>query len=47
MVDEDGMWKAITAVFAYDGFRMVTAIQSMEAREFDEEEGCYMPTSVK
>lgn len=44
MVDEDGQWKAITAVFAYDGFRMVTRFQSMDAREFDEEEGCYRPT---
>ncbi len=45
MVDEDGQWTAITAVFAYDGFRMVTRFQTMEAREFDEEEGCYLPTS--
>lgn len=44
MVDEDGQWKAITAVFAYDGFRMVTRFQSMESREFDEEEGCYLPS---
>jgi hypothetical protein len=44
MVDEDGQWKAITAVFAYDGFRMVTRFQSMDGREFDEEEGCYQPT---
>lgn len=29
MVDEDGQWKALTAVFAYDGFRMVTRFQSM------------------
>lgn len=29
MVDEDGLWKALTAVFAYDGFRMVTRFQSM------------------
>ncbi|MCC7531563.1 MAG: hypothetical protein IT342_23875 [Candidatus Melainabacteria bacterium] len=45
MVDEDGQWKAITAVFAYDGFRMVTRFQSMDAREFNEEEGCYLLTS--
>ncbi|MBA3995420.1 MAG: hypothetical protein C0469_18030 [Cyanobacteria bacterium DS2.3.42] len=45
MVDEDGQWTAITAVFAYDGFRMVTRFQTMDAREFDEEEGCYLPTS--
>lgn len=45
MVDEDGQWTAITAVFAYDGFRMVTRFQCMEAREFDEEEGCYLPCS--
>lgn len=45
MVDEDGQWTAITAVFAYDGFRMVTRFQSMEAREFDEEEGCFLPSS--
>ncbi len=45
MVDEDGQWKAITAVFAYDGFRMVTRFQSMESREFDEEEGCYLPSA--
>lgn len=44
MVDEDGQWKAITAVFAYDGFRMVTRFQSMDGREFDEETGCYKPT---
>ncbi len=45
LVDEDGQWTAITAVFAYDGFRMVTRFRTMEAREFDEEEGCYLPTS--
>lgn len=45
MVDEDGQWTAITAVFAYDGFRMVTRFQTMDAREFDEEEGCYQPSS--
>ncbi len=45
MVDEDGQWTAITAVFAYDGFRMVTRFQCMEAREFDEAEGCYLPSS--
>lgn len=44
MVDEDGQWKAITAVFAYDGFRMVTRFQSMDGREFDEESGCFKPT---
>ncbi|HIA55541.1 MAG TPA: hypothetical protein EYN91_26245 [Candidatus Melainabacteria bacterium] len=44
MVDEDGQWKAITAVFAYDGFRMVTRFQSMDGREFDEESGCFRPT---
>ncbi|HNB21148.1 MAG TPA: hypothetical protein PKZ32_01940 [Candidatus Melainabacteria bacterium] len=44
MVDEDGQWKAITAVFAYDGFRMVTRFQSMDGREFDEESGCLKPT---
>ena len=45
MVDEDGQWKAITAVFAYDGFRMVTRFQSMDGREYDEESGCYLPTT--
>lgn len=44
MVDEDGQWTAITAVFAYDGFRMVTRFQSMDLREFDESEGCYTPS---
>lgn len=33
MVDEDGEWKAITAVFAYDGFRMVTRFQTMTSPE--------------
>jgi YD repeat-containing protein len=45
MVDEDGQWTAITAVFAYDGFRMVTRFQSMDLREFDESEGCYPPSA--
>ncbi len=45
MVDEDGQWKAITAVFAYDGFRMVTRFQSMDGREYDEETGCFLPTT--
>lgn len=45
MVDEDGQWTAITAVFAYDGFRMVTRFQSMDLREFDENEGCYIPSA--
>jgi len=39
MVDEDGRWTAITAVFAYDGFRMVTRFQSMDLRDYEESEG--------
>src|SRR5262249_12989602 len=29
LVDDDGRWQALTAVFGFDGFRMVTRFQGM------------------